>query len=154
MQKTKCNSIKNGLHGTEISYTRQISHTRAHKNNKYSVAYYYFLRQTESVDLTTFPTIRLIHLDKQGTIYRVFTGNCGKVTYYIFSIITHTFLKFVYLDYHSWTYITTNFHYHSRSFHIRNSFQKKSDILTPTKHLDCSQIWRIQKANCFKKGIL
>ena len=31
--------------------------------------------------------------------------------------------------------------------------RKKSDISTPTKHLDCNQLWRIQKFNCFKKGI-
>ena len=42
-------------------------------------------------------------------IYRVFTGNCGKVTYYISGSITHTFLQCLHQDYHSWTYITTNF---------------------------------------------
>ena len=31
------------------------------------------------------------------------------------------FLNFLYTDYHSWTYITTNFQYHSRSFDIRNA---------------------------------
>ena len=36
-------------------------------------------------------------------IYSVFTGNCGKLTYYISGSITHTFLKCLYLDYHSWT---------------------------------------------------
>ena len=33
------------------------------------------------------------------------TGNCEKVTYYISGSITHKFLNFLYLDYHSWTYI-------------------------------------------------
>ena len=42
-------------------------------------------------------------------LYRVFTGNCGKVTYYISRSISHKFLNFLYLDYHRWTYITTNF---------------------------------------------
>ena len=55
--------------------------------------------------------------------------------------ITHTFLIFLYLDYHRWTYITTYFLYHSRSFDIRNASQKKSDIFTPTKHFDCNQLW-------------
>ena len=41
--------------------------------------------------------------------YRVSTGNCGKVTYYISGSITHKCLKYLYLDYHSWTYITTHF---------------------------------------------
>ena len=31
--------------------------------------------------------------------------------------------------------------------------RKKSEIFTPTKHLDRNQLWRIQKSNCFKKGI-
>ena len=53
-------------------------------------------------------------------IHRIFTGNCGKVTYYISGSITHKFMKFLYLDYHSWTCITTNFRYHSLSFDIRN----------------------------------
>ena len=87
-------------------------------------------------------------------LYRVFfTGNCGKVKYYISGSIAHKFLKFLYLlqyiDYHSWTYITTNFQYRSSSFDIRNASQKKSDIFTPTKHLDCNQLSRIQKFNCF-----
>ena len=46
------------------------------------------------------------------TMYRVFTGNCGKVTYYTFGSIANKFVKFVkfvYLDYYVWTYITTNF---------------------------------------------
>ena len=47
--------------------------------------------------------------------YKVITGNCGKETYYISGSIVHTFLKYLYLDYHSWT---TNFHYHSRLFDI------------------------------------
>ena len=37
------------------------------------------------------------------------TGNCGKVMYYISGSITLRFLKFLYLDYHSWIYFTTNF---------------------------------------------
>ena len=82
---------------------------------------------------------------------RVFTGNCGKVTYYISGSIASKFLKCLYLDYHSWTCINTNFQYHSRSFDIRNVSNKKSDIFTPTKHFDCNQLWRIQKSNCFKK---
>ena len=41
--------------------------------------------------------------------YRVFTGNCGKVTRYISGSITQKFLKFLYLDYHRWTYIRTYF---------------------------------------------
>ena len=53
--------------------------------------------------------------------YRVFTGNNGKVTYYISGSITHKFLKVLYLDYHSWTYITNNSQYHSRLFDIRNA---------------------------------
>ena len=31
--------------------------------------------------------------------------------------------------------------------------RKKSNIFTPTKHLDCNLLWRIQKCKCFKKGI-
>ena len=54
-------------------------------------------------------------------LYRVFTSNSGKVTYYISGTIAHKFLKFLYLDYHNWTYITTNFQYHSRLFHIRKT---------------------------------
>ena len=55
--------------------------------------------------------------------YRVFTGNCGKVTYYISGSITHTYLKFLYIDYHVVGHIciTTNFQYHSRSFDNRNT---------------------------------
>ena len=58
------------------------------------------------------------------------TDNCGKVTYYISGSITHIFLKFLYLDYHSWTYITTNFQYHSLSFYIlRNkTFSRQQTI--------------------------
>ena len=26
--------------------------------------------------------------------------------------------------------------------------RKKTDISTPTKHLDCTQLWIIQKCNC------
>ena len=33
--------------------------------------------------------------------YMVITGDCGKVTYYISGSITRTFLKLLYLDYHS-----------------------------------------------------
>ena len=51
-------------------------------------------------------------------LYRVFNDNYGKVTYYISRNITHEFLNFLYLEYHSWAYITTNFPYHSRSFDI------------------------------------
>ena len=87
-------------------------------------------------------------------MYSVFTGNWGKVTYYISGSITQTFLKFLYLDYPSWTYISTSFQYHSRLFDIRNASQKKSYILTETKHFYCNQLWRIQKFNWFKKGIL
>ena len=54
-------------------------------------------------------------------ICRDFTGKCGRITYYISGSITHKFLNFFYLDYHSWTYIIANFQYHSRSFYIRNS---------------------------------
>ena len=49
----------------------------------------------------------------------VFTGNCGKVTYYISGSIAYTFLKFLYLDCHSGTYITTYFQYYYRSLDIR-----------------------------------
>ena len=63
-------------------------------------------------------------LDEIDQLYRVFTGNCGKVTYYNSGSITYKFLKFLYLDYYSWTYITTNFQYHSRSFDIRNAYNK------------------------------
>ena len=42
-------------------------------------------------------------------IYRVFSGNYGKVKYYISGSITHKFLNFLYLYNHSWRYITTNF---------------------------------------------
>ena len=63
-------------------------------------------------------------------LYRVFTGNCGKVTYYISGSIAHKFMKLLYLDYLSWTFITTHFQYHSRSFDIRNASKKKSDIFT------------------------
>ena len=31
--------------------------------------------------------------------------------------------------------------------------RKKSDIFTATKHLNCNELWRIQKFDCFKKGI-
>ena len=54
-------------------------------------------------------------------LYRVFTGNCGKVTYYISGSITHKFLKVFCLDHRSWTYIASNFQYNSRSFDIRNA---------------------------------
>ena len=45
------------------------------------------------------------------SIYRVLTGHWWKVTYYISGSITHILLKLLGLDYHSWTYITTNFQY-------------------------------------------
>ena len=48
------------------------------------------------------------------------TGNFGKVKYYIFESIIHELRIFLYLHYHSWTYITTKFKYHSRSFDIGN----------------------------------
>ena len=67
--------------------------------------------------------------------------------------ISHKFLNILYLDYHSWTYITTTFQYHYLLFDIRNVSKKKSDIFTPTKHLDRNQLWKIQKSDCFKKGI-
>ena len=35
--------------------------------------------------------------------------------------ITHKFLKFLHLDYHSSIHNSTNFQYHSRSFDIRNT---------------------------------
>ena len=60
----------------------------------------------------------LVHFE---CYYRVFTYNCGKVAHSISGSITHIFLKFLYLDYNSRTYITTNFQYHSRSFDIRNA---------------------------------
>ena len=54
--------------------------------------------------------------------FKVFTGNCGKVTYYISGSITHKFLIFLYLDsIVGHNYITTNFQYHSRSFDNLNA---------------------------------
>ena len=38
--------------------------------------------------------------DRSETCF--FTGNCEDVTYYISGSIVHKFLKFLYLDYHSW----------------------------------------------------
>ena len=37
--------------------------------------------------------------------YRVFTGNCEKLEYYISGSITHKFLNFLCLVLHTWTYI-------------------------------------------------
>ena len=54
-------------------------------------------------------------------LFSVFIVNCGRVTYYISGSITRKFLKFLYLNYHGWIYITTNFQCHSRSFDIRNA---------------------------------
>ena len=59
-----------------------------------------------------------IIVSKLSFKYRVFTGNCGKVTCYISGSIVHKLPIFLYLCYHGWTYITTNFQCHSRSFDI------------------------------------
>ena len=40
-------------------------------------------------------------------------------------------LKILYVDYHSWTDITTDFQYHFRSFDIRNASYKKSRSISP-----------------------
>ena len=108
-------------------------------------------------------SIKNVHeeLTKRGVVvssfniisYTFFTVNCLKVMYYISGSITHKFMKFLYLDYHSLTYTTSHFQYHSLSFAIWDASYKKSDIFTPTKHLDCNQLcmeclhWRLYKCN-------
>ena len=72
--------------------------------------------------LETYFIQQFLHrFNREYNIYRIFTGNCGKLEYYIAGSTTHKCLKFLYLDYHSWTNITTNFQYRSHSFDMRNA---------------------------------
>ena len=82
-------------------------------------------------------------------MYRVFTDNCKKSNglYCITESISHKFLKLLYLDYYSWTYITTNFQYHSDSFNIRNVSQKNQAF----SHQQ--NIWTVTNYGKFKSSI-
>ena len=99
----------------------------------------YRLNKTISVRITLSEQVIFNQLSSEGSVisYRVFTGNCEKVPYHISGSIRYKFLNFLYLDYNSWTYITSNFQYLSRSFSFILVHRKNK-----TFSYQQSQLWK------------